>query len=169
MIKIACRNGFLIRRLKKRGTMLATGKFDGLTEIENDLNYFIEHNKDYINQPIYAFVTFTNQEGKERFGKHNSKYLPSGANNPDYKPFKLLGEDAEVKICNEPSDIIWENLEFSKLQRASRTCLVTLAITLFLIATFIVFAFLRSYAGLFADKYPSSTSCPKIKYTFTKN
>jgi len=49
MIKIACRNGFLIRRLKKRGTMLATGKFDGLTEIENDLNYFIEHNKDYIN------------------------------------------------------------------------------------------------------------------------
>jgi hypothetical protein len=48
MIKIAYRNGFLIRRLKKRGTMLATGNFDGLTEIEDDLNYFIEHNKDYI-------------------------------------------------------------------------------------------------------------------------
>ena len=45
MIKIAYRNGFLIRRLKKRGTMLATGNFDGLTEIQEDLNYLIEHNK----------------------------------------------------------------------------------------------------------------------------
>jgi hypothetical protein len=25
--------------------MLATGNFDGLTEIEDDLNYLIEHNK----------------------------------------------------------------------------------------------------------------------------
>jgi|LauGreDrversion4_2_1035121.scaffolds.fasta_scaffold53014_2 hypothetical protein len=45
MIKIAYKNGSLIRRLKKRGTMLATGNFDGLAEIEDELNYLIEHNK----------------------------------------------------------------------------------------------------------------------------
>ena len=44
IIKIAYKNGSLIRRLKKRGTMLATGNFDGLTEIQEDLNYLIEHN-----------------------------------------------------------------------------------------------------------------------------
>jgi len=42
MIKIAYRNGSLIRRLKKRGTMLATGNFDGLTEIEAELNDLIK-------------------------------------------------------------------------------------------------------------------------------
>ena len=64
--------------------MLATGNFDGLTEIEEDLNYLIEHNKSLLQTPIFAFVTFTNQEGKERFGKYNSYKLPSGAHNPDY-------------------------------------------------------------------------------------
>jgi len=38
----------LIRRLKKRGTMIATGNFDGLAEIEEDLNYLIEHNKELL-------------------------------------------------------------------------------------------------------------------------
>lgn len=143
--------------------MLATGNFDGLTEIEEDINYLIENNNDLLTSPIFAFVTFTNQEGKERFGKYNSYHLPSGAYNPDYKPFNLLGDEAEVRICNEPSDILWENLEFTKIQRGSRTCCVTILVTIFLIFTFTVFAFLRSKAGIFADRYPSSTSCPRIK------
>jgi hypothetical protein len=162
IIKIAYKNGSLIRRLKKRGIMLTTGNFDGLTEIEEDLNFLIEHNKTLLESPIFAFVTFTNQEGKERFGKHNSYYLPSGAYNKDYEPFMLLGEKAEVRICNEPSDIIWENLEFTNVGRASRRCISFCVVTFFLFVTFALFAYLRSEAGIFADKYPSSTSCNNI-------
>ena len=75
----------------------------------------------------------------------------------------LLGEEAEVRICNEPSDILWENLEFTKIGRASRRCIAFCMISLFLIATSFLFAYLRSEAGIFADRYPSSTSCPRIK------
>jgi len=79
----------------------------------------------------------------------------------------LLGEEAEVRICNEPSDILWENLEFTNIGRASRKCISTVLVVIFLIFTFVLFSYLRSHAGLFADKYPSSTSCPKIKKSFT--
>ena len=143
--------------------MIAAGNYDGLMEIEDELNDLLLNNKTLLETPIFAFVTFTNQEGKERFGKYNSKKLPSGATNPDYKPFELLGEDAEVRICNEPSDILWENLEFSNIGRAGRRCFSIFVTTLFLIATFLIFLWMRSKSGEFADKYPSSTSCPIIK------
>ena len=64
--------------------MLATGNFDGLTKIEDDLNNLLKQNKKLYETPIFAFVTFTNQEGKERFGKYHSYKLPSGAKNPYY-------------------------------------------------------------------------------------
>lgn len=64
--------------------MIATGNFDGLTEIQDELNDLIDQNKDLLTTPIFAFVTFTNQEGRERFGKFNAKYCPSGAQNKDY-------------------------------------------------------------------------------------
>lgn len=144
-------NGALIRRLKKRGTMLATGNYDGLLEIEEELNDLLEQNKTLLNTPIFAFVTFTNQEGKERFNKNNSKKLPSGALNLDYRPFMLLGEESEVRICNEPSDILWENLEFSNFGRARRICLASILVLIFLIFTTVVFSILRARAGVFAD------------------
>ena len=81
----------------------------------------------------------------------------------------MLGEEAEVRICNEPSDILWENLEFSKIGRTSRACISTILVVIFLIFTFGLFSYLRSHAGEFADKYPSSTSCTRIKRSFTKN
>jgi len=75
----------------------------------------------------------------------------------------LLGEEAEVRICNEPSDILWENLENTKIGRTGRTCCAHIFVAIFLFFTFVLFLILRSSAGKFADKYPSSTNCPKIK------
>lgn len=40
--------------------MIATGNFDGITEIEEDLNYLLEHDKSLLETPIFAFVSFTN-------------------------------------------------------------------------------------------------------------
>jgi hypothetical protein len=75
----------------------------------------------------------------------------------------LLGEEAEVRICNEPSDILWENLEFTNIGRASRRCIAFCMIAFFLLSTLVLFSLLRSQAGKFADRYPSSTSCIRIK------
>ena len=44
--------------------------------------------------PIFAFITFTTQEARERFGKNNCKTKYSGNKNLDYKKYILLGEEA---------------------------------------------------------------------------
>ncbi len=103
----------------------------------------MQHNRELLDTPIFAFVTFTTQEGKERFGKFNSKKLPSGAVNHNYKPFTLLGKETEARFCNEPSDIIWENLENSNIGRKSRECLAGIFICVFLIITTVIFSLLR--------------------------
>ena len=64
--------------------MITAGNFDGQKDAEDDLNYFIKENRSIIDTPIFAFVTFTTQEGRERFAKFNCKKMPSGATNPIY-------------------------------------------------------------------------------------
>ena len=45
VLKLAYKNGSLVRRLKKRGSMIAAANFDGLVEIEDELNDLIQKNK----------------------------------------------------------------------------------------------------------------------------
>jgi len=71
MIKLAYKNGTLIYRLGKRGGMISLGNFEGQQEFEDQINFFVKENRELIDTPIFAFVTFTTQEGKERFGKYN--------------------------------------------------------------------------------------------------
>ena len=78
----------------------------------------------------------------------------------------LLGKETEARFCNEPSDIIWENLEHSNLGRKSRECLAGILITLFLIFTTVIFSLLRKEAGQATDMYPSGTPCNSINSLF---
>ena len=48
------------------------------------------------------FVTFATEEGHER-----------AVNYCNYPQSKLLGQEIEVQEASEPSDIIWENRQFT--------------------------------------------------------
>lgn len=78
----------------------------------------------------------------------------------------MLGKETEARFCNEPSDIIWENLENSNIARKGRECLVGIFITFFLIITTIIFSLLRAKAGQATDMYPSGTPCDSINRLF---
>lgn len=43
-------------------------------QIEDDLNNFIEENRELFQTPVAAFVTFTTQEARERCLKYFYKY-----------------------------------------------------------------------------------------------
>ena len=103
-----------------------------------------------MNTPIFAFITFTTQEARERFGKFNCKKRFSGNKNLDYEKYELLGEEADVRFCNEPSDILWENLEKSYFGRMSRRIISAIIIVIFLFFTTLIFYLLRAEAGSFA-------------------
>lgn len=149
--------------------MIAKGDVDGQKEIEKDIKYIIDRNKEKLTTPICAFITFTTQEARERFGRYNCKTRFSGNQNLDYEEYELLGEKAEISFCNEPSDIIWENLQVTNLGRISYKVVATKITLAFLAITTVIFYFLRLEAGSFVDKFPSSTPCYSFDSTFTES
>lgn len=73
--------------------------------------------------------------------------------------FKILGKNIICHDAPEPSNVIWENLETTNLQRQSRKCGVVVVICIFLILTFLLFSVLKSKAGENKLKYPSANDC----------
>jgi hypothetical protein len=75
-------NGLLIKRLMERAdAKTASAKF----EKEKEMNGLVKKNLSEFRTPLSAFVTFTNQEAKERCSKfYCTKDAVTGKNNPDY-------------------------------------------------------------------------------------
>jgi hypothetical protein len=69
----------------------------------------------------------------------------------------LLGEEAEINFCNDPSDIIWENLECGYFGRKLRYFVVAFIILIFFIISSIVFSVLRVKANTFVEMFPTTT------------
>jgi len=69
----------------------------------------------------------------------------------------LLGEEAEISFCNEPSDIIWENLECGYLGRKMRYFVAAYIIFMFFIISSVIFSVLRVKAGTFVEMFPTTT------------
>tara|TARA_B110000285_G_C14809505_1_gene461295 strand:+ start:329 stop:502 length:174 start_codon:yes stop_codon:yes gene_type:complete len=51
---------------------------------------------------------------------------------------KLLGEDILIEAAAEPTDIIWENREFSPKERSIRTAIAWAVIFVMLMGSFII-------------------------------
>jgi len=56
---------------------------------------------------------------------------------------KILGETPEVERAPEPTNIIWENREYSTFSRIFRALLVGLVALMIIAATFVVVIFLK--------------------------
>lgn len=97
-----------------------------------------------------AFITFTTQEAKARVEKWRFAYNEDGTINHNYNQLydedgnditKLnsLGVELEYEEAPEPTDIIWENLEQSELQRKARmSCVILVSAVLLFITLFII-------------------------------
>lgn len=58
-ITFGYKNGDLIRQLKKRGALIGAGEFAKVTEIDAALNQMVREDRADLQQPVCAFVTFT--------------------------------------------------------------------------------------------------------------
>jgi len=162
-ITFGYKNGELIRALRDRGALIGAGAFHKVPEKDDLLNTIIEQDIDKLQQPVCAFVTFTQQEAYERCEGHYLKYLRTdGSVNTEYEPLMLLGEPTTVTAAPEPSNVIWENLEVTPVQRGCRKTGVTLLITLFIFLTFLLYSALKSRAGENKLKYPTKVDCEGI-------
>ena len=66
----------------------------------------------------------------------------------------------------EPSNIVWEHQDVTKFKQRKRGCYVTLAISVFIFMTFLLFTFMKGKAGENKSKYPSRIKCEFVDKEF---
>ena len=74
---------------------------------------------DHLQTPCSVFVTFETEEGYRRACKYNELVNPKSefAVETMVKYDKFLGKEILVQEACEPSDIIWENRQYSESTR----------------------------------------------------
>jgi hypothetical protein len=72
---------------------------------------------------------------------------------------KFLGEEIKIEEAAEPTDIIWENREYSPNMRLARTIFAWLVIIIMLGGSFIFIFFLSVTGNHAKDMFPSDSNC----------
>jgi len=127
-------------------------------------------------RPVAAFITFDDQEGKNRALKYlmspaEKKALEKEATPEAEKLLQdsklyLVGEEIWCKQAPEPSEIIWHNRHVTTKQQNIRKVFVFIGCLLFLTLMFFFFSYLKSKAIKNMWRYPTTTNCDTIDNIF---
>lgn len=114
---------------------------------------------DSVQRPVACFITFEYEEGKNRASNHNHV-----ANNvAEYSHYKtLLKEPLVLKQASEPSNIIWENRSYTKVQRISRGQVVCAIMSLILAISFLIIYVASYKAQEMYERFPVQ-DCAKME------
>jgi hypothetical protein len=101
-----------------------------------------------MSRPVTAYITFETEEGAER-----AKALKDGE-------IGWLGQFMNFKAPAEPTDIIWENRQYTEKDRGVRLLGVLFLTCLLLFVTFGALFFLKKLVQ--NSKYASSVNCKDV-------
>ena len=111
--------------------------------------------------PCVVFLTFEDEEGKNRALVYNE--------NPQ---MTFLGEELDINETAEPTDIIWENREYSDAQRTGKTIIAWCIISVMLIVAFFAIFKCSVIANTAESMYPIANCGETQKqwdFVMTKN
>ena len=90
-----------------------------------------------------AFITFESEEGLQRCLSLDNKNTK----------VRILGQRPLLKAAPEPTNVIWENRQFTSLQRFIRGIFVVLVILILLAMSFAIILTLKKKARESNNKY----------------
>ena len=92
--------------------------------------------------PTSAFITFEEEGGKVLALKNSS-------------PFLLLRRPMQFSEASEPTDIIWENRHFSRMDYFWRQLFAFIVIAILLAGSFILVFVVAQYSATISATYPA--------------
>lgn len=169
-------NPKLLNELVARGSIITSGKLEKLPDSNEKIQALCKDEKTELIRPVAAFITFDDQEGKNRALKYlispaEKKALERDPSDENEKlladsKFYLVGEEAWCKQAPEPSEIIWHNRHVTTKQQNIRKVLVFIGCFVFLTLMFFLFSYLKSKAIKNMWRYPTTTNCDTIDNIF---
>jgi len=141
----------MIDTLRKRGAAIASEKYEKVEDINAEIHNRITTDSDFLDKcqlPCAVFVTFEDEEGCNRARIYNEQ-----------PQMKLLGEEIVVEEAAEPTDIIWENREYSPNSRTARTVIAWFVIVIMLSGSFIIIFEASVYGNSAKSLFPQNANC----------
>ena len=104
-------------------------------------------------------MTFENEEGYQRA----CKYEETVAENNQFEDIRLWcgNHEIDVQEASEPSDIIWENRQFTPLQRRKKECAVGFIMIGMLLLSFLFIYWAQNLSEDALAEYPPMYNCDK--------
>ena len=109
---MAFKNSEIINLLKQRGSAIKAENWEKQTELEGQINDLKNEKLKELTTPCSIFMTFENEEGVTRALKYDEAIQAE----PDKFGWleNWLGDEViEIQPASEPSDIIWENRQYT--------------------------------------------------------
>lgn len=158
-ITFAFNNAKLLGLLRERGTVVASGNFAKLPDVDKKINELKTHDLQSITKPVAAFITFETQDGYERACELKGKPKCNGEIEAEreFDGAPLFFEDAP-----EPTNIIWEHREVTYKKQLIRTSIVSVVIMFCLFLAFMAFYSLKQQTIANYKKYPPTTDCDGV-------
>ena len=144
-------NSALIHALRARGGFIALQKFDKAQAQDNKINeLFADFNS--LTRPTAAFITFEEEDATNLALDLKTKR-------------KVLDLPIRFKKASEPTDIIWENRIYTRVDYFFRQLVAFTIIGILLFASFaVIFKVARMSADI-AREFPK-VDCPSIEQTY---
>ena len=156
--KLCFNNGKIINLLRQRGTAIKTEKWDKQAEIEGKIQEAKNDIFDSLCTPCSIFMTWETEEGVNRALSYNETI---DSEKEKYLDIRYFVGDHEIVVLQaaEPSDIIWENRQFTPAERTKKTICVCLVMFLMLLASFIAMFIFSGISKSAISKYPLVPDC----------
>ena len=150
---MAFKNSEIIHLLRSRGTAIKAENWEEQKKVEGQINDLKNEKLDDLTTPCSLFMTFENEEGITRALKYDEVIAAEPDKYGKYRTW--LGDEViEIQGASEPSDIIWENRQFTPRQRLCKSLIVILILALLLFGSFIIIFMLSMYSYDLLNKYP---------------
>lgn len=139
ILTFAFDNPKVIAWLKERGDAIKTENWANLHKVNNKIRLALKNDRnllDKLQTPCSVFATFQTEEGYQRALNYNSVLETNAEEYGRYEYF--LDQKIDIQPASEPTDIIWENRQFSEDDRTFRRVIVGITILFMLCISFSV-------------------------------
>lgn len=162
-------NDEIIRLLKKRGIQIAKHNYEGSHEVERELDEYLKSHREQIRTPNSFFITFEDEDGyiigEDFLVKKGicgvKRYQKKKRNIP-----LLFGEKLKFEEVTNPSNIKWENRNFTPMQKLVRVILIQIALVCILALAYAIIYLIKNEIAVLQAMWPKISYCSVIEGTF---
>ena len=147
-INFAYKNMWLLDDLVVRGEYIKYKQWDKLNQLNREITRKMHEDMENLTTPVCAFISMESETAYNHIA-------PAGK-------IDIFGKESKIKEAVEPTNILWENRNFSKVIRAVRLTYIIASVSFVLFVTFLMTTYAKGLTNETVGKYDDSIKCREL-------